>query len=166
MKKKIYLSAGVYLENKKFKKNKFYHFLSLSNYTTIIPILPNNKLLIVSQKRIPINKKNLEFPAGLIDNNDTPLKTAERELLEETGYKNTKPLKKLLEFYPDPGRVSNKVTCFIAKNLKKISKPEKGLKLFICSEKEIINLISKKKFNNGSHIALFYRYLLDKNIKL
>jgi ADP-ribose pyrophosphatase len=122
--------------------------------------------LIVSQKRIPINKTNFEFPAGLIDKGETSIKTATRELLEETGYKNIKPLKKLLEFYPDPGRVSNQVTCFIAKNLKKISKPEKGIKLLICSKKEIINLISKKKFNNGSHIALFYRYLLDKNIKL
>ena len=106
-------------------------------------------------------QNNFEFPAGLIDKKETPMKTATRELFEETGYKNTKPLMKIVEFYPDPGRISNKATGFVANNLKKISKPEKGIKLFFFSKSEIINFIKKKKFNNAHHIAVFYKYLFD-----
>ena len=162
MKNKTFLSPGIYLINKRFGKNKYYHFFSLSNYTIIVPVLRNNKFLIVSQKRIPIRGKNFEFPAGLRDKGETSIKTAERELLEETGYKNLSPLKKIANFYPDPGRVSNKAICFLADNLKKISKPEKGLKLLILSKKQIISLINKRKFNNGAHIAAFYKYLYKK----
>ncbi|MDC0215606.1 NUDIX hydrolase [Candidatus Pelagibacter sp.] len=161
MKKKIHLSSGIFLKNKKFKKNKYYHFFSLFDYAIIMPVLKNNKFLVISQKRIPINQNNFEFPAGLVDKNETPVETAKRELFEETGYKNTKSLKKIVEFYPDPGRISNKATGFFAKNLKKISKPEKGIKLFFFSKSEIINLIKKKKFNNAHHIAVFYKYLYD-----
>ena len=39
MKKKIKLSAGITLINKKFKKNQHYHYFSEPNNSLIIPIL-------------------------------------------------------------------------------------------------------------------------------
>ena len=53
-----------------------------------MPVLKNNKFLVISQKRIPINQNNFEFPAGLVDKNETPVETAKRELFEEVGIKS------------------------------------------------------------------------------
>ncbi|WP_051321270.1 NUDIX hydrolase [Chrysiogenes arsenatis] len=44
-----------------------------------------DEYLMVEQYRPPVQQRVLEFPAGLIDGNDTPMATALRELEEEAG---------------------------------------------------------------------------------
>jgi|TARA_B100000929_G_C15419157_1_gene390706 ADP-ribose pyrophosphatase len=163
MKKKIYLSTGISLINKKYKKNEHYHYIQEPNNIIIIPIIKRNKFILVFQKREPINRRNYEFPMGWVDKGESPIESARRELLEETGYKSLIKLKKLLFFYPDPGRINKKMICYYTDRLMKLSKPEKGIKIIYCSKKKIFDLIKKNKFNNASHIAAYYHYLLKKN---
>ena len=56
------LFTGISLIEKKFDKNQTYYYLKTPNISIIIPEI-KNKFLIVSQKRIPINKVTYEFPA-------------------------------------------------------------------------------------------------------
>jgi ADP-ribose pyrophosphatase len=44
------------------------------------------KTLVISQFRPPLNAWSIEFPAGLIDEGETPEEAAKRELEEETGF--------------------------------------------------------------------------------
>ena len=163
MKKKIYLSSGISLINKKYKKNEHYHYIQEPNNVIIIPILKNKKFVLVFQKRVPINKKVYEFPMGWVDNNESPIESAARELLEETGYQSLIRPKKLFIFYPEPGRINKKMFCFYTNKIVKINKPEKGINIIFCTKKKIIQLIKKNKFNNASHIAAFYHYVQKKN---
>ena len=158
MKRKIKLTKNIYLINKKFKKNEFYHFLSEPNNAVIVPFY-RNKFLIVEQKREAINKKNYEFPMGWIDNKESPLKTVMRELQEETGFMTSSDPKKLINFYPDPGRNDRTCYCFYTTKLKKIGIPEKGIKIFFKSREQIKKLIYEKKFNSSTHIAAFYSFI-------
>ena len=52
----------------------------------VIPVLDNGDLLFERQFRYPLGKALLELPAGKIDPGEDVLVTAQRELLEETGY--------------------------------------------------------------------------------
>jgi ADP-ribose pyrophosphatase len=158
----IDLSSGISLINKRFSKNQYYHYLKEANNVLVIPVI-NNQFIIVEQKRIPINKRNFEFPVGRVDFAETNIKAANRELLEETGYKAQKPLKKLVSFFADPGRNVRKVYCYYTKDLELVSKPEKGIKIHLVEKKKLEKLIDNKKFNNAFNIAAFY-YFLYKNL--
>lgn len=53
----------------------------------IVPVLPDGRLVLVKQYRYPMHRAFVEFPAGKIDKGEAPLATAQRELIEETGYR-------------------------------------------------------------------------------
>jgi ADP-ribose pyrophosphatase len=52
----------------------------------MIPLLDDGRILVERQYRYPLRRHFVEVPAGKLDAGETPLATARRELLEETGY--------------------------------------------------------------------------------
>ena len=84
----------------------------------IIPLLSENKIILVKQYRYPIREETIEIPAGKIDLDEDPEKCAYRELEEETGYK-AKKLTLLTSFYPAIGFANEKIWIYLAKNLVK-----------------------------------------------
>ena len=54
--------------------------------SSVIPLLPDNQIILVRQYRYPMGCVTLEVPAGKLDGDEDPLICAERELSEETGY--------------------------------------------------------------------------------
>jgi ADP-ribose pyrophosphatase len=52
----------------------------------IVPVVDGGEILLERQFRYPIGRVMIEIPAGKIDPGEDPLRTAQRELLEETGY--------------------------------------------------------------------------------
>jgi len=53
----------------------------------IVPITDDGRLVVERQHRYPVGQVLLEFPAGKIDPGESTLHCAQRELLEETGYR-------------------------------------------------------------------------------
>jgi ADP-ribose pyrophosphatase len=74
------------------------------------------RILLVRQYRLPARSYLWELPAGKLDQGETALQAAKRELTEETGYR-AKKWKRLLTFYPSPGYIAEKMTIFLATGL-------------------------------------------------
>lgn len=53
----------------------------------IVPILPDDSLLLIREFRYPINAWCIAFPAGLVDEGETIEECVNRELMEETGFR-------------------------------------------------------------------------------
>lgn len=74
------------------------------------------RVLLVRQFRLPAGGYLWELPAGRLDEGETPLRAAKRELIEETGYR-ARTWEKLASFWPSPGYVGEKMTLFLATGL-------------------------------------------------
>jgi len=77
---------------------KTYTMLDIPDFAGVLPVL-DDRLVMIKNYRYPIDEMVLELPAGLIDEYETPIETAERELEEETGY-ILKNAEKLCEYHP------------------------------------------------------------------
>ncbi len=76
----------------------------------------NSRVLLVRQYRMPARDYLWELPAGKLDEGETPLHAAQRELVEETGYRASE-WRELVSFWPSPGYVGEKMTIFLATEL-------------------------------------------------
>ena len=82
----------------------------------MMPVDAQERVLLVRQYRLPARAYLWELSAGRIDPGETPLKTAKRELIEETGFRARKWLK-LGAFFASPGYVAERMTIFAAQDL-------------------------------------------------
>lgn len=64
-----------------------YYTLEIRPFAVVIlPILVDGTFLLIEEYRHPTKKIILGCPAGYMDNEESPLEAAKRELIEETGY--------------------------------------------------------------------------------
>jgi ADP-ribose pyrophosphatase len=76
-----------------------------------------DRVLMIRQYRHPVTALLWEIPAGLRDVDGEPARvTAERELLEETGYRAA-CWRVLADFYPSPGISTERVRVYLAREL-------------------------------------------------
>jgi len=90
----------------------------------VILAIDDSHVLLVEQYRVPLGKKCIELPAGLVgdhdDNSDEDASlAANRELEEETGYR-AEQMEDCGEFYSSPGMVSESFSLFKAAGLTKV----------------------------------------------
>jgi len=82
----------------------------------VMPMDEKKRILLVRQYRLPARRYLWELPAGTMDPGERPLQTARRELAEETGLR-ARSMRKIAEFYPSPGFLSEKMTIYLATGL-------------------------------------------------
>ena len=83
----------------------------------VMPVDDEGRILLAKQYRLPASAYLWEIPAGRMDEGETPLQAAKRELREETGY-TAKKWKKLFSLYMSPGFLAEKMNIFVATELK------------------------------------------------
>src|SRR5690554_3628581 len=98
-----------------------YYILEYSDWVNIIAITKEGKFVLVKQYRPGIEATCLELCAGVREKeDDSPLVSAQRELLEETGYGGG-VWREFMRISPNASAMNNYSYCFIAENVEKIA---------------------------------------------
>jgi len=90
----------------------------------ILAVDEDDHVILVDQYRVPLGKRCIELPAGLVGDDDSSAdedasEAGARELEEETGYRAGR-MEVIGEFYSSPGMVSESFTLLKAHNLTKV----------------------------------------------
>lgn len=88
----------------------------------VVAIDDDDHVLLIDQYRVPLGRRCIELPAGLVGDDladDTPERAAVRELEEETGY-TAERIETLGEFHSSPGLVTEGFTLTRAHGLTRI----------------------------------------------
>ncbi|MFP4050131.1 MAG: NUDIX domain-containing protein [Thermoplasmata archaeon] len=137
---------------------KTYTMLEIPDFAGVLPVV-DDKMVMIKNYRYPIDEMVLELPAGLIDEEESPIETAERELEEETGY-ILKDAEKLVEYHPIASLNTQKAHLFIgdAEEGGKINR-DKGeeIEIKIIPIKKIYKKLENRELSHPhTMIALFY----------
>jgi ADP-ribose pyrophosphatase len=133
----------------------------------ILPVFPDGRILLIRQYRHVAEQYLWELVAGRKDEDETFVEAAQRELEEETGYRARK-FTQMMDIFPSPGFVAEKMAIFVAEGLTKgKARPEEDEKITarILSLREAEKWIRRGKVRDGKSVAgiLFYsRFLAGK----
>ena len=83
---------------------------------TIVPLLDDGRICFVENYRVAVGERLVELPAGTLEPPEEPMKTALRELAEETGYRAAH-IEYLTTFCMSPGILDEKMYVYVASGL-------------------------------------------------
>ena len=109
------------------------------------------RILLVRQYRLPANKYLWELPAGKVDEGETPLQAARRELIEETGYR-AKRWSHHCNYYASPGFLTETMTILLAEGLTQgeaAPEDDEKIELHMTPLSEVLRLIRAGKIEDG-----------------
>lgn len=151
-----------------------------ANAVVILPYDPvTDEVLLIEQFRPgaledPVSPWLIEVIAGMIDEGETPVEAAIREMGEEAHLKIDRDcLHFITSEYPSPGGTNEKVDVFIAKvdlgNIVShggLEEEAEDLRVFKCPASEAFRQIEKGRICNAAAlIALFYLQLHHQELK-
>lgn len=95
----------------------------------VLPVFPDGRILVIRQYRYVAGRYLWELVAGHKEKGESFAAGARRELQEEAGYR-ARQLKKLLEIFPSPGLMTERMVIFVARGLSKVKpRPEDDEKI-------------------------------------
>jgi 8-oxo-dGTP pyrophosphatase MutT (NUDIX family) len=92
--------------------------LEFRSWANIVALTTNGEVVLVKQYRHGICEVLLEFPGGVVEDDEDPLEGAKRELLEETGYTASRWIQ-VGKVYPNPAFQTNTLYCYLALDAEK-----------------------------------------------
>ncbi len=143
--------------------------LQFADWVLILAVTPQQEVVMVRQYRHGTEQVHLELPGGLVDPDDTtPELSAQRELLEETGFKGSN-IRLIGECYPQPAILSNRCMFYLAEGAVKAQQQNldagEDIEIITIPLKQIRAKIERKEIDHGMVLlALFFFQMSSGNV--
>ncbi len=155
--KRITLFSRKYMVDEKIVVRDVVHF---GESVAILPLLDNDEVILINQFRAPLGRWILEAPAGIIEEGETYLEAARRELEEEAGYRAGK-IKKMSSVHLSPGYSDELIHIVYAEDLEYVGahpEPTEFIKVVKMNIDEAVANILKSDVADGKTLLALMLY--------
>jgi ADP-ribose pyrophosphatase len=135
---------------------------------TVIPLVDNGRVCLIRNYRISVRQTLIELPAGTLEPNEDPSTTAERELIEETGYRAQR-ISPLASFFLSPGVLDERMHLYVATGLEPVGaarEPGEEIENLVVPWGEAVDMVFQGAIQDAKTIVglLYYdRHLRNPN---
>jgi ADP-ribose pyrophosphatase len=131
----------------------------------IVPVLDDDRIVLIRNYRISFDQVLWELPAGTLEAGEDPADCANREVIEETGYKAGR-LVPMLELLPAPGLATERMHTFVAYDLSHVGQQLDAVEQItveVLNWDKIMGLLSRGEIQDAKTIAglLYYRQFIQ-----
>ena len=139
-----------------------YYIIENRGWVGIVPVTGDGRFLINNQYKHGLGSEVLEFPAGGIDpDEDDPLVTARRELMEETGYSfEDDKVEFLSHMYANPTGARTEVWWYLAHDVRKTGIPKEDprevIENLLVTPEELLEMVHNGSFSVLGQVPAAY----------
>ena len=141
-----------------------FYVLEYPEWVNVIAITTDGKFVMERQYRYAADSTNYEIPCGVMEQGETPLEAAMRELKEETGYGGGQ-WRELMCISANPTSMTNMTHCFVATGVEKVSDQHldatEELEVLLLSRDEVLTLLQNNEIIQSLMIAPLLRFFMD-----
>lgn len=145
------------------RAHRFY-ILESADWVNVIPVTPENQVVLIRQYRHGLREVTLEIPGGILEEGDSPEEAAGRELLEETGYRASDMIP-LGSVHPNPAFLDNRCHTFLARDVycadRQRQDDKEDIEVLLRPLDDIPGLIRGGEISHSLVLVAFYRYFME-----
>jgi ADP-ribose pyrophosphatase len=150
----------VELSNGKTFEPMVFEFRSWAN---VLALTKNNEAVLVKQYRHGVRENLLELPGGVVDDGESPLDGARRELMEETGY-SAENIVEVGCIYPNPAIQHNRLFCYVATDVEEVGSQHldesEEIEVHLVPLDDLIGMVKNGGFLHALHVAVLFQALV------
>lgn len=162
--KQIYKNSWLSLEEHRVitpdNKKGVYGVLDYGDGVSVLAT-DGDDIFLIKEYKYAIKKFTFQLPSGSVNKNESPLRSAKKELLEEAGLKAGKWA--LLGItHPFPTNITTTVYLYLARDVKQVQKPEAGINLYKFSISKVKKMIDQNKITHSGSLVCLLKYFYGK----
>lgn len=140
-----------------------YYVLEYPDWVNVIALTDEGLFVMVRQYRHALGKASYELSAGVCDDGDEDaLQTAQRELLEETGFAGGE-WEHFTSMSANPGTHTNLTHCYLARGVKRVADQNldrtEEISVHLLTLQEISDLLNEDQITQALHAAALWKYM-------
>ena len=145
------------------------YVIETGTWVNVVALTKDREVILEKQYRHGVGQVMLEIPAGVMEEDDeSPLRAAQRELLEETGYTSERFIE-VGKVYPNPATHNNLTYSFLALDVEKVGQQSldetEEIEVSLVPFDDLISIAKEGGLSQALHVsALFFTMVyLERN---